>query len=148
MKHRLYRLNPQIKEKFKREIDKMLDVGITFLVDEANSISPIVIQSTKDATEIRVCVDYRSLNNACVYDPFPTSFSDEVLDNVVGNEAYSLTDGFSGYHQVQIAEEDKRKKTFTMELGSYAYNIMPFGLKKCTSSLFKDCNSSSSRLYS
>jgi hypothetical protein len=45
-------------------------------------------------------VDYRSLNVSCVHDPFPTPFSDEVLDQVAGNEAYSFTDGFSGYHQV------------------------------------------------
>jgi len=45
-------------------------------------------------------VDYRSLNNAYVHDPFPTPFSDEFLNNVAGNEAYSFTNGFSGYHQV------------------------------------------------
>lgn len=104
MKHRPYRLNPRVKEKVKRDIDKMLDAGIIFLVDEAEWISPIVIQNKKDVTEIRVFVDYRSLNNACVHDLFPTPFSDEILDNVAGNEAYSLTDGFSGYQQVRIAE--------------------------------------------
>jgi len=47
-------------------------------------------------------VDYIILNSACVHDPFPTPFSDEVLDQVVGKEAYSFTDGFPGYHQVRI----------------------------------------------
>jgi hypothetical protein len=74
-------------------------------------------------------VDYKSLNSACVHDPFPTPFSDEVLDQVAGNEAYSFTDGFSGYHQVRIVEEDKKKTTFTTEWGYFAYNVMPFGLK-------------------
>jgi hypothetical protein len=74
-------------------------------------------------------VDYRSLNVACVHDPFPTPFSDEVLDQVAGNEAYSFTYGFFRYHQVQIAKEDKKKNTFTIEWGSFAYNVMPFGLK-------------------
>lgn len=52
-----------------------------------------------------------------------------MLDNVVGREAYSFTDGFSIYCQVQIVEEDKMKTTFTIEWGSYAYDVMPFGLK-------------------
>ena len=56
-------------------------------------------------------------------------FSDEVLDNVAENEAYSFIDGFLGYHQVRIAKEDKRKTTFTTEWGSYAYSVMPFRLK-------------------
>jgi hypothetical protein len=48
---------------------------------------------------------------------------------VARNEAYSFIDGFSGYHQVIIAEEDKKKTTFTIEWGSFAYNVMPFRLK-------------------
>lgn len=47
----------------------------------------------------------------------------------MGNEAYSFTDGFSGYHQVRIAKEDKRKMTFTTEWGPFTYNVMPFILK-------------------
>jgi len=37
---------------------------------------------------------FRSVNDACVHYPFPTPFSDEVLAQVAGNEAYSFTDGF------------------------------------------------------
>lgn len=61
--------------------------------------------------------------------PFPTPFSYEVLDQVASKEAYSFTDGFSGYHQVWITEEDKKQTIFTTEWGSFAYNVMPFGLK-------------------
>jgi hypothetical protein len=43
VKHRPYRLNPRVKEKVKKEIDKMLAVGLIFPVDEAEWISPIVI---------------------------------------------------------------------------------------------------------
>jgi hypothetical protein len=48
----------------------------------------------------------RSLNATYVHDPFQTPFTDEVLENVGGQEAYYFIDGFSGYHQVQITEED------------------------------------------
>jgi hypothetical protein len=79
--------------------------------------------------EIRICVDLRKLNDACLHDPFPTPFTDEVLDNVGGQEVYSFTDGFSGYHQIRIAKEDRHKTTFATEWGSYQYTVMPFGLK-------------------
>jgi hypothetical protein len=126
----------------KKEIDRMLAVGIIFPVDEAEWISPIVIQRKKGTDDIRVCVDYMSLNSACVHDPFPTPFSDEVLDQVAGNEAYSFTDGFFGYHQVRIAEEDKKNTTFTTEWGSFSYNVMPFGLKNSPTGVLSDsdCN--------
>ena len=64
----------------------------------------------KQKGEIHICVDLRKLNNACVNDPFPMPFTDEVLENVWGQEAYSFTDGFMGYHQIKLASEDRSKK--------------------------------------
>ena len=46
-----------------------------------------------------------------------------------GQEAYSFTDGFSGYHQIRIHEADRHKTTFATEWGSFQYIVMPFGLK-------------------
>jgi hypothetical protein len=129
IKHRPYCLNLRVKEKFKKDRDQMLVVGLIFPLYKVEWISPIVILTKKGMDDIRVYVDYKSLNSVFVHDPFPIPFSDEVLDQVVGNEAYSFTDGFSGYHQVRIAEEDKTNTTFTTEWGSFAYNVMPFGLK-------------------
>jgi hypothetical protein len=100
-------LNPRVKEKVKKEIDRMLAAGLIFLVDEAEWISPIIIQRKKGTNDIRVCVDYMSLNSTCVHDPFPTPFSDEVLDQVAGNKAYSFTDGFFWVSPGQNFEEDK-----------------------------------------
>jgi hypothetical protein len=44
-------------------------------------------------------------------------------------EAYSFTDGFSYYHQIKIAPEDRYKTIFATEWGSYQYTVMPFGMK-------------------
>ena len=60
----------------------MLAVGLIFPIEEAEWISPIVIQSKKGTKDIHVYVDYRSLNSTCVHDLFPTSFGDEVLEQV------------------------------------------------------------------
>jgi hypothetical protein len=37
-------------------------------------------------------------------------------------------DGYSGYNQVKMVEENKKKTSFISEWGAYAYNSMPFGL--------------------
>jgi hypothetical protein len=78
---------------------------------------------------IMICMDLRKLNDACLCDPFTTPFIDEVLENVGGKEAYSFTDGFSSYHQIKIAQEDRHKTTFATKWGGYRYTVMPFGLK-------------------
>jgi hypothetical protein len=38
-------------------------------------------------------------------------------------------DGFSGYNQIQIHPTDQYKTTFTTPWGTFAYRVMPFGLK-------------------
>ena len=42
---------------------------------------------------------------------------------------YSFTDGFSSYHQIRIAKEDRHKMTFVTKWGCFQYTVMPFGLK-------------------
>jgi hypothetical protein len=79
VRNRPYHLNPRVKEKVKKEVDKMLEEGLIFAVEEVEWVSLIVIQSKKDTNDIRVCVDYISLNSPCVHDPFPTPFTNKVL---------------------------------------------------------------------
>ena len=78
----------------------MLSAGFIFPVDESEWDSPIIIQINKDTYYICVFVDYRILNFSYVHDTFLMHFNDELLYQVVGNEAYSFIDGFTGYHRV------------------------------------------------
>jgi hypothetical protein len=128
VKQKPYRLNPKYKQKVRIELDRMLEARIIEPVEESEWIIPMVVQDKK-SREIRICVDLRKLNDACLHDPFPTSFTDEDLDNVGGQEVYSFTDGFLGYHHIRIAKEDRHKTTFAIEWGSFQYNVVPFGLK-------------------
>ena len=103
VKHRPYRLNQHYREKVKAKLDRMLEARIIEPVEELEWISPILIQDKKATGEVRICVDLRKLNDAFLHDPFPTPFTYEFLESVGEQEMYSFTDGFSGYHQVQIA---------------------------------------------
>jgi hypothetical protein len=98
-------LNPIYKQKVKEKIDKMLEVGIIEPIEELEWINPMVFQE-KNQGGIMICVDLNKLNDVCLHDPFPTPFTDEVLENVGVQEAYSFTDEFLRYHQIKIAPED------------------------------------------
>jgi hypothetical protein len=89
VKQRPYRLNPKYKGKVNIELDKMLELGIIELVEESEWISPMVVEDKKTG-EIKICVYLRKPNDACLHDPFPTPFIDEVLDNVVGQKYIHL----------------------------------------------------------
>jgi hypothetical protein len=73
-------------------------------MEESDLIILMVLQPKK-TSDLGIFLDLSGLNATCVYDPFPTPFTDEVLENVGGHKAYSFIDGFSGYHQVRIAKE-------------------------------------------
>ncbi len=52
-----------------------------------------------------------------------------MLNVIVGYEAYSFLDGYSRYHQISIALEDKYKITFVIDLGAFIQKVMPFEVK-------------------
>jgi hypothetical protein len=56
-------------------------------------------------------------------------FIDQIIDDCAGHEALSFMDGFSGYNQIQIHPADQYKTAFTTPWGTFAYRVMPFGLK-------------------
>ena len=128
MRKRPYRMNKNYAARVNEEIQRMLEAGIIFKVQTSEWVSPIVILMKKDGIQIWICVDFRCLNAVTIKDPSPISFTDMILEEVTGHEMYSFMDGFSGYNQIFIAEEDKLKTTFVVEDGVYAYNQTPFEL--------------------
>ena len=54
---------------------------------------------------------------------------DQILQRVVRASRISLLDGYSGYNQILVHEDDRDKTTFTTPWGTFHYAKMPFGLK-------------------
>jgi hypothetical protein len=46
---------------------------------------------------------------------------DQILQSVVGAQIISLLDGYFGYNQIVVCEEDKEKKAFTIPWGTFMY---------------------------
>ena len=65
----------------------------------------MVIHDRK-TSQMHICFDLRKLKDHFLHDPFPTPFTYEIFESIRGQEIYSFTDGFSGYHQIKLVEED------------------------------------------
>ncbi|MCO5591661.1 hypothetical protein L7F22_045652 [Adiantum nelumboides] len=124
---KLRRLGVVKEEALLKEVRKLLLAGFIYPVDNSEWVSPMVVTPKKNG-KWRVCVDYRPLNEATKRDQFPLPFQDEILNEVAGHEKYTVCDGYSGYFQIRIAEEDQKKTTFITPWGCYAFWVMPFGL--------------------
>jgi len=70
--------------------------------------------STQENGKLRICIDFKKLNATAKKGPYPLPFTNEVLNTIAGYEAYSL-DGYSGYHKISIALEDRYNTTFVID---------------------------------
>ena len=114
--------------KIKEVVEKKLNASFVTTIAYSNWVANIVLVSKKDG-KVCIWVDYRDLNRANPKDNFPLPHIDTLIDNTATNMFFSFMDGFLGYNQNKMAKEDKDKTTFTTHWGTYAYNVMPFGLK-------------------
>jgi hypothetical protein len=110
----------------KKKIKQLLEANI-IRPSRSPWASPITVVSKKDGG-MRMCGDYRRLNEATVRDSYPLSRIDDLLDTLEGVQWISTLDAYSGYFQIELREEDKPKTAIISKFGLYEYNRLPFGL--------------------
>ncbi|RDX90581.1 hypothetical protein CR513_27535, partial [Mucuna pruriens] len=74
-------LNPTILDMVKKEVTKLLAVGIIYPILDNQRVSPVQVVPKKSGMTIQnswgVCIDYRKLNQATCKDHFPLPFIDQ-----------------------------------------------------------------------
>ena len=120
------RIAPAKRQEMEKAVNELIAQGIVEKYQSPWS-SAVVLVRKKDGTT-RCCVDYRALNNNTIKDSYPLPRVDDTLDALVGAKWFSTLDLKSGYHQVEMAEEDKEKTAFTYGRGLWHFNVMSYGL--------------------
>jgi len=83
------------------KVKKLIDSGFIREEQHPDWVANIV-PVTKKNGKIKVCIDFRDLNEACPKDEFPFPITDVMIDNTCGFERMSFMDGFSGYNQIKM----------------------------------------------
>jgi hypothetical protein len=76
-----------------------------------------------------MCIDYTSLNKACLKDEYPLPHICQIMDSTASYEHLSFLDAYSGYHQISLATDDEEKTSFITLFRIFYYPKMTFGLK-------------------
>jgi hypothetical protein len=95
--------------------------------------APIHFVKNKDGT-LRLCVNYRRLNDITINDRTPLPLIGEALDRLSNAKIYTKLDVRDAYHNLRIATGDEWKTAFRTKYGLYEYRVMPFGLTNAPAS--------------
>ena len=89
--------------------------------------APILFVRKKDGS-LRLCINYRQLNQVTVKNKYPLPRVDNLLDQLRWAKVFSKIDLKSGYHQVWVRDDDIQKTAFSTRYGHYEFMVKPFGL--------------------
>ena len=123
---RPYPVPLHLEESLNKELDSMLASGI-IEPSQAYYASPLVLVKKPDGS-LRLCVNYKMVNNLALFDPEPILSTDDILDKLGGSKFYSKFDLCKGYYQVPLEEKSKDYSTFVCKRGLFRFKVMPFGL--------------------
>lgn len=89
--------------------------------------APVIFVPKKDGS-LRLCVDYRGLNNVTIKNRHPLPLISETLDRLRTAVIFTKLDIRNAYHRIRINPGDEWKTAFRTRYGHYEYLVMPFGL--------------------
>jgi hypothetical protein len=122
---RSYQMPPNELAELKTQLQDLLEKG--FIRPSSSPWECLAIFVKKDQT-LRMCVDYRPLNEVTIKDKYPLPRINILFDQLTGARVFSKIDLRSGFHQIRIRPEDIRKTAFTTWYGLFEYLVMSFGL--------------------
>ena len=98
--------------------------------------APVLFVKKKDGT-LRLCIDYRGLNQITVKNKYPLPLIEELFEQLQGASFFSKLDLRQGYYQLKVKKEDVPKTAFNTRYGHYEFLVMPFSLTN-TPAVFMD----------
>ncbi|SYW84122.1 uncharacterized protein UHO2_03319 [Ustilago hordei] len=122
----LYLKGPKEMSKLRRYLDENLKKGF-IRPSKSPARSPVLFIPKKDGG-LRLCVDYRGLNEITVKNRAPLPLIEEQLFLLRKARIYTKLDLRAAYNLIRIAKGDEWKTAFGTQLGLYEYLVMPFGL--------------------
>ncbi|KAF4714341.1 hypothetical protein FOZ62_007267, partial [Perkinsus olseni] len=118
------------REDIEAQLREMEELGVIRRSTSAWRFPCVYVYVPKKNGKVRMCVDYRKLNQACHTEAYPVPRPDDVQEHLSHAKVFSTLDLRSGYWQLPVRPEDQHKTAFCPGPGFplYEWCRMPFGL--------------------
>ena len=95
-------------------------LGITVKVDprENNNWTSALVLAAKPDGTLRVCGDYRLLNDRTLLDGFPLPNLRHFMAKIKGSTVFSRVDLVKAFHQIPLDKESQKKSTVVTPWGA------------------------------
>ena len=116
-----------ITEELERQCEELSEADI---IEPSNSpwSSPIVPVRKPDGT-IRMCIDYRKLNEVTIPDKFPVPNLSDSIFGLHGTQFFTSLDLVRGYYQLPIDEDSRQYTAFSTQKNHWQFKRLSFGLR-------------------
>ena len=122
----IYSLSQKELEVLQEYLDRMIAQG-KIQPSKSPAGAPILFVP-KPNGKLRLCVDYRALNDVTIKNRYPLPLMNELRDRVTGAKIFTKLDLRDGYYLIRINKEDEWKTAFRTRYGHFEYTVMPFRL--------------------
>ena len=123
---RMYSMSATELQEIRKWIEENLSKGF-IRASSSSCASPILFVKKKDGS-LRLCVDYRALNDITIKDRYPLPRIEETLNLIRGAKYFTRLDLRSAYNLIRIKEGDEWKTACRTRYGLFEFLVMPFGL--------------------
>jgi hypothetical protein len=136
---RRYKLSQEEFAELRKWINENLSKSF-IEASKAPFASPILFVK-KPGGGVRLCIDYRKLNEITKKDKYPLPLVDEILGNIQSNTILTKLDIRKAFNRIRMqTEEDEELTTFMTPMGNFKSKVLGFGLTNGPASFQRKIN--------
>ena len=135
----LRRLSKLEEDTLNAKLDELIESG--FIKPSSSPYGASVIFARKPDGSLRLCIDYRAVNDTTIRDLTPLPSHVQLRDEVQGAKFLSKVDIRDAFHMLRIKPEDGHKTAFKTKRGLFEFTVCPFGLTNSPAAFMRLMNS-------
>ena len=126
----LRRLSPEKLRQANDQLDALVEMGV--VVPAKGPWASAIVMAKKKGDQLRMCIDFRKLNEVTIKDAFPLPRIDDAITKLGSAKYFTTGDLGSAFWQVPLRKKDQHLTGFAHPKGLYMWTRMPFGLCNAT----------------